>query len=148
MLLCYNNAVGFLMLSDRPKAPSPKERTMFRNTYQKIAFSAVLLLLVALAADALMDNGLVKIIVLAFVVALLTLPTSWKIIFSIVQMLGMTVSFVGHGVGKVGDVVGQFAVDARSRVSSAKPSFKQEAPDWSDLQTQDKREGFFADVLA
>ena len=121
---------------------------MFHNTYQKIAFSAVLLLLVALAADALMDNGLVKIIILAFVVALLTLPVTWRIIFSLVQMLGMTVSFVGHGLGKIGDVVGQFAVEARTRVSSARPSFKQEAPDWSELQTENKREGFFADVLA
>ena len=121
---------------------------MFKSTYQKISFATVLLLLVALAADALMDNGLVKIIVLSGGVALLTLPITWKIIFSIVQMLGMTVSFVGHGLGKVGDVVGQFAVDARTRVSTAKPSFKQEAPDWSDLQAQDKREGFFADVLA
>lgn len=114
--------------SDSPEAPSPKERTM--NKHQKTAFGTFAVLAFAfMIALVYSIDGLGMMAVLALTVALLTLPTVWKIIFGFVQLIASAMAFVGHGVGKIGDAVADFAFTRRQSLSVQTDKI----PGWDDL---------------
>lgn len=97
------------------------------NKYQKIAFGAFAVLVFAFMIASLYNvSGLGLMVVLALVVALLTLPTTWKIIFGFVQGIGAVIAFTGHSVGKIGDVVADAAFTQRQGLSTSMHG----VPDW------------------
>lgn len=103
---------------------------------QKITFGIVALLGIAFLANSMIENGLLKFLALAFVVALLTLPITWKLLLLVVQAFGLILSLIGHGVGRVGDVVGSFAVNSRQRVSAQQVE-SSTVPSWDELRHSD-----------
>ncbi len=83
----------------------------------KLALGVVAVLGLALLAK---DN-LILLFILASAVALLTLKTTWKLIFSVLQMVGILLAGFGHGVGWIGDVIAEW-LEAQKRSLVA--------PDW------------------
>lgn len=107
------------------------------NKYQKIAFGAFAVLAFAfIIAHVYSIDGLGLMTALALVAAVLTLPIVWKAIYGIIQLIASTVAFIGHGVGKIGDRVADFAFTRRQRLSQ--PTNR--VPDWDTLSTQDNNE--------
>ena len=93
------------------------------NIYQKLAFLVVAVLGLAWLAK----DDLVMVIALAAVVALLTLSTTWKLIFSTLEMSGLLLGGIGHGVGWVGDGVVDWSETRRRSLS---------VPAWDNLKLQ------------
>lgn len=101
------------------------------NIYQKIAFGVVAVLALALLAQ---DN-LIMLIALAAIVALLTLPTTWKLIFSVLQMVGFLLGGIGHGIGWVGDVIVDWSELRKSNLASPVKKASN-VPDWGSSELQ------------
>lgn len=93
------------------------------NTYQKLAFGVVAVLVIAYAAAAAIESASVIVTLTAFAIALLTLRTTWKIIFGLIQLIGATIALIGHSVGKLGDLVADFAFARQQRL--VKPNIQQ-----------------------
>lgn len=126
-----------LLLSESPEAPSPKERTM--NLYQKIAFGAFGLLALALIIGATYDlNGLKVAVVFTLAVAFLTLKTTWKFIFSGVQLTGLLVGGVGHTVGIVGDELADWSKDRKAQLANSYQTSRVPAWDSAELVRTDQ----------
>ncbi len=119
------------------------------NKHQNIAFGVAGLLAFAyLVAWTTQLSGLGFVLVLAFVVALLTLPFTWKLIIgSIKIVLGHGLSLIGHGIGFIGDWVIGRTNAGLTALSSPKARFAQQAPAWSELQPQPSKPGFLDEVL-
>ncbi|MBC7512148.1 hypothetical protein H7142_00595 [Candidatus Saccharibacteria bacterium] len=76
------------------------------NKYQKIAFgTAGMLAFATLIVWTTQMSGLMTVLALAFVVALLTLPLTWTLIITIIQVLCAIISAVGHSIGIVADEI-------------------------------------------
>ncbi len=104
------------------------------NKYQKIAFAAPAALAVAfLIAWVYGFDGLGLAIIVTLIIALLTLPIVWRAIYGLVQLIASTIAFIGHGVGKIGDTVADFAFTRRQRLASA----ANKVPDWDTLRKAD-----------
>lgn len=101
------------------------------NMYQKLAFIVVAVLGLALLAQ----DELTMLFGLAVVVALLTLPTSWKLIFSVFQMLGFLLGGVGHGIGYVGDVISDWSEERRHSLTPRSKA-SSGVPDWGSEELQ------------
>lgn len=95
------------------------------NIYQKLAFGVTVVLVLAWLAK----DDLVMLIILAAVVALLTLPTTWSLIFSVFQMFGILLRGVGHGVGYVGDMIADWS-EERRRSLTPRSKTSSTVPDW------------------
>lgn len=107
------------------------------NKYQKIAFTAPAVLAVAfLIAHVYGIYGLGLSIVVTLIIALLTLSIVRSAIYGLLQLIASTIAFIGHGVGKLGDIVADFAFTRRQRLSPA----TNKVPDWDTLVTQDTDE--------
>lgn len=118
------------------------------NKHQKIAFGVVALLAFAfMVAWTTQLSGLGFVLALALVVALLTLPFTWRLIISCIKALGHVLSLIGHGIGFIGDWVIGKTNAGLTALSSSKASFAQQAPAWSELQPQPSKPGFLEEVL-
>lgn len=95
------------------------------NVLQKLAFGSVVLVLLAWMAQQF--NVLVAMIVVMAAVAILTLVTTWKVIFMTLQVIGSAVSGIGHAVGFVGDLAVRWS--RQRRVALAKGS-DSNVPSW------------------
>lgn len=112
------------------------------NKYQKIAFGAPVALAVAFIIALVYGiDGLGLTIIVTLVVALLTLPATWRIIFGVIQMVGAILAFTGHTVGKVGDVIADAAFVRRQSLSSYK------VPDWDLVKVGSNESGGFLDEV-
>lgn len=101
------------------------------NKYQKIAFGAFGLLLLALMIGATQGlDGLKVAVIVTLVVALLTLATTWKLIYGFIQVIGASLGFVGHGIGKTGDWTADMAYSQRHKLSMPRQASQQGVPDW------------------
>ena len=101
------------------------------NTHQKIAFGTAAILAVAfLIVWGFSLDGLGTLLFLAVMVALLTLPLTWKLIYGTVQLLGATLGFVGHTIGKTGDWVDEKAWNQKLKLAAPSLTSRQEVPHW------------------
>lgn len=87
------------------------------NIYQKLAFGVVAVLVVAYSAAAAIDHANVIVTLAAFVIALLTLRTTWKVILGLIQLIGATIAVAGHTFGNIGDMIADFAFSKRKRLN-------------------------------
>lgn len=96
---------------------------MHLNPPQRIAFGTAAILAVAfLIAWGFDLNGLGTLLLLAVVVALLTLATTWKLIYGVVQVIGTSIGLIAHGVGKTGDWAADKAYAQRHKLSTPRPA--------------------------
>lgn len=101
------------------------------NIYQKLAFTAV----AALGLGMLAQDKLTLLFGLAVAVALLVVPTTWRLIYLTLQMLGYLISGVGHGVGWIGDVVAGWSEDRKVSLPT-RPKLSSEVPAWDSSELQ------------
>ena len=104
------------------------------NKHQKIAFGfAALLAFAYLVVWTTQLSGLGFVLVLAFAVALLTLPFTWKLIIGLLKAVGYVISLIGHGTGSLGDWVTSRSNAGLKALSSPRPAFVRSAPGWDEL---------------
>lgn len=119
------------------------------NKYQKIAFGAPVALAVAFIIALVYGiDGLGLTIIVTLVIALHTLPVTWRIIFGVIQMVGAILAFTGHTVGKVGDVIADAAFVRRQGLSTS----SHKVPDWDNPNlvtsaSSNESRGFLDDAL-
>lgn len=101
------------------------------NIYQKLAFTAV----AALGLGMLAQDKLTLLFGLAVAVALLVVPTTWRLIYLTLQMFGHLISGVGHGVGWIGDVVAGWSEDRKNGLSG-QVMLSSEVPAWGSSELQ------------
>lgn len=106
------------------------------NMYQRIAFGVVPVLVIAYLADATMENAPAKVIGVAVLVALLTLKTTWKLIYALIQAVGNVAAFTGHATGSIGDKLADTAYARRQRLTGPRES-KDRVPGWDEFQPTD-----------
>lgn len=97
------------------------------NVYQKVAFGIVLIFAVAVLAQ----NWLTVILASAIVVALLTLPVTWNIIFWVIGMIGGLIGAVGRSTSWFGDSLTGWSKRRRVAISHSK-FFARPVPNWGD----------------
>ena len=101
------------------------------NMYQKIAFGTAAVLAVAFLSVLTFNlSGLATLVVLAAIVALLTLPATWKIIMTMFQGIGVLIGGLGHGIGSAGDMVTDRSVQFKARLGHPRPAVSSRVPGW------------------
>lgn len=82
----------------------PQGGTMneYKSTAIKGAVIAVILWLLMMVEG---ESAVKAAAIFMVIVALLTLRTTWKIIYSLVGVMGTILSVIGHGLGSLGDTV-------------------------------------------
>lgn len=91
------------------------------NLHQKIGFGVLAVLVLAWAA--IQVDALTILIVGAAIVAVLTLTTTWKILFWIIEWTSRIIATLLHGVGFGADWVAVTSKTRRARIDAA-PSAK------------------------
>ncbi len=105
------------------------------NIYQKVAIGGFIMWVVALSVTKFYGvTGLVILTAFALIVVLLVFPTVWKLIFSIIEMIGLLIGGIGHGIGMIGDVVADWSEDRRHNLGSSQRS---NVPSWDSLERED-----------
>ena len=104
------------------------------NVYQKIAVGGFVMLVVAVSVTTLYNQqALLLLTVFALIVALLTFPAVWQLIFLSIQAVGILIGGIGHAVASIGDAVVDWTEERRR--SLAAPSSPR-VPDWGSPQLQ------------